>query len=173
MGQSSADWQARLRVKRKVEIEWLRQVAAVQAQQLTEARSEIEIAALERENAILRMALAHERKQHAEANARAAKPAPPPIDPDGEIARLKEWVYFLRNELQEKREWYEDESRRKGIMTFSTYGKLMKCLHPDGKPTDAERSEACAPLGQWKQDGDRARRRPARGCPTTAAQDAA
>ena len=157
MGQS-ADWQTRWRVQRKAEIERLHQVAAEQAQQLTEARSEIEIAALKRENAILRMALAHERKRHAEANARAAKPAPPPIDPDGEIARLKEWIHFLRTELQETREWYEDESHRKGIMTFSTYGKLMKCLHPDGKPSDAEKSEACALLGQWKQDGDRARR---------------
>jgi hypothetical protein len=35
-------------------------------------------------------------------------------------------------------------------MAFSTYGKLMKCLHTDSKPSDAERSEACGLLGQWK-----------------------
>ena len=49
------------------------------------------------------------------------------------------------------------KSSRKGIMAFSTYGKLMKCLHPDSKPSDAERSEACGLLGQWKQSADRAR----------------
>src|SRR4051812_9695216 len=37
-------------------------------------------------------------------------------------------------------------------------GKLMKCLHPDSKPSDAERSEACGLLGQWKQSADRAPR---------------
>ena len=53
-------------------------------------------------------------------------------------------------------QFYEDESNRKGIMTFSTYGKLMKCLHPDST-SDAERSEACGLLRQWKQSADRAR----------------
>ena len=153
MGLSNADRQARWRVKRNAEIERLRQLVDEQARQLTEAQSKIEIAALERENATLRMALAHERKQHAEAKLRA-----PPIDTGPEIARLKEIIRSLWTELRETKEWYEDESHRKGIMTFSTYGKLMKCLHPDGKPSDAERSEACALLGQWKQDGDRARR---------------
>src|SRR6267142_960414 len=42
---------------------------------LVEARREIEIAALELENATLKKALAHERKEHAEAKTRAAKAA--------------------------------------------------------------------------------------------------
>ena len=53
-------------------------------------------------------------------------------------------------------QFYEDESNRKGIMTFSTYGKLMKCLHP-GSMSDAERREARVLLRQWKQSADRAR----------------
>ena len=106
----------------------------------------------------MKMALAHERAQHAEAKARAAEPAPQPIDPDSEIAHLEERIHFLRTVLWEMKKWYQDETQRKGIMTFSTYGKLMKCLQPDRKPSDAERSEACALLGQWKQDRDRAHR---------------
>jgi hypothetical protein len=54
--------------------------------------------------------------------------------------------------------FYDNESRQNGIMPFTTYGKLMKCLHPDSKPSDVEKSEACALLSQWKQDGERARR---------------
>ena len=81
---------------------------------------------------------------------------PSPL-PDKEIARLKEVNKELRIELREMHGWYEEESRRKGIMPFMTYGKLMKCLHPDSTPTDAERAEACGLLGQWKQSADRAR----------------
>ncbi|MGY8685273.1 hypothetical protein Q2941_47215 [Bradyrhizobium sp. UFLA05-153] len=158
MGLNNPERQARWRTKRKEEIERLRNVVAEQSKQLAEARREIEIAALQQENATLKIALADERKQHAATKAMAAKPAPPPIDPD-EVARLKETNRKLRLALQEMKKWYEGESRRKGIMTFATYGKLMKCLHPDSQPSDAERSEACALLGQWKQDGDRARRR--------------
>ena len=62
----------------------------------------------------------------------------------------------LRAKLRRMHQFYEDESSRKGIMTFSTYGKLMKCLHPDST-SDAERSEARGLLRQWKQSADRAR----------------
>jgi hypothetical protein len=152
----------------------------------------IEIGDLARENAALKMALAHERKQRAAAKAAAsasqeliearatiedllkrvreleeklvferlrntANPDKPSPLPDKEIARLKEVNKELRIELREMHEWYEEESRRKGIMPFMTYGKLMKCLHPDSTPTDAERAEACGLLGQWKQSADRAR----------------
>ena len=71
---------------RDAEIERLRQAAAEQAEQLVEARREIEIAVLERESARLKTALAHERKQLAEAKklaeakTRAAKPAAPPTE---------------------------------------------------------------------------------------------
>ena len=86
-----------------------------------------------------------------------ANPDKPSPLPDKEIARLKEVNKELRIELREMHGWYEEESRRKGIMPFMTYGKLMKCLHPDSTPTDAERAEACGLLGQWKQSADRAR----------------
>ena len=84
---------------------------------------------------------------------KAAKPAPD----DPRIAGLMKANRELRAKLRRMHQFYEDESNRKGIMTFSTYGKLMKCLHPDSKPSDAERSEACGLLGQWKQSADRAR----------------
>ena len=62
----------------------------------------------------------------------------------------------LRAKLRRMHQFYEDESSRKGIMTFSTYGKLMKCLHP-GSTSDAEHSEARSLLRQWKQSADRTR----------------
>ena len=75
---------------RDAEIERLRKAAAEQAEQLAEARREIEIAVLERETATLKTALAHGRKQLAEARAktRAAKPAAPPAEPGGEDPRI-------------------------------------------------------------------------------------
>ena len=148
MGLYNAERQARWRAKRGAEIERLRKVAAEQSEQMAEARREMEIVALERENATLKKALAHEREQHAEAKARAASAFEETVKAQAMIDGLVQRV-----------RWYEGESSRKGIMTFATYGKLMKCLHPDSKPSDAEKSEACALLGQWKQGGDRARRK--------------
>jgi len=75
MGLDNAERQARWREKGSAEIERLRKAAAGQSEQLVEARREIEIAALELENATLKKALAHERKEHAEAKTRAAKAA--------------------------------------------------------------------------------------------------
>ena len=74
MGLNNAERQARWRTKRDAEIELLRKAAAEQSERLAEARREIEIVAA------LKMGLAHERKQHAEAKTRAAKPAAPPTE---------------------------------------------------------------------------------------------
>jgi hypothetical protein len=70
----------------------------------------------------------------AAAQTKAAKPAPD----DRRIASLMKKSRELRAKLRRMHQFYEDESSRKGIMAFSTYGKLMKCLHPDSKPSDAE-----------------------------------
>jgi len=88
MGLDNAERQARWRAKQNAEIERLRKAAAEQAEQLAEARREIEIAVLERENATLKMALAHERNRPAEAKTKAAKPAAPPTEPSGEDLRI-------------------------------------------------------------------------------------
>ena len=74
MGLNNAERQARWRTKRDAEIELLRKAAAEQSERLAEARREIEIVAA------LKMGLAHEREQHAEAKTRAAKPAAPPTE---------------------------------------------------------------------------------------------
>ena len=125
--------------------------AASASQELIEARATIED--LLKRVRELEEKLAFERLRKL-ATANPDKPSPLP---DKEIARLKEVNKELRIELREMHGWYEEESRRKGIMPFMTYGKLMKCLHPDSTPTDAERAEACGLLGQWKQSADRAR----------------
>jgi hypothetical protein len=56
------------------------------------------------------------------AKTKAAKPAPD--DPRIAMQANRQ----LRAKLRRMHQFYEDESSRKGIMTFSTYGKLMKCL---------------------------------------------
>ena len=88
MDLDNAERQARWRAKQNAEIERLRKATAEQAEQLAEARREIEIAVLERENATLKMALAHERNRPAEAKTKAAKPAAPPTEPSGEDLRI-------------------------------------------------------------------------------------
>jgi len=59
---------------------------------------------------------------------------------------------------REMHKFYEEQSRKRGVMAFSTYGKLLKCVHPDDTPSDADIKEACALLSRWKQDRDKARR---------------
>ena len=125
--------------------------AASASQELIEARATIEDL-LKRVRELEEKLVFEQLRKLATAN--PDKPSPLP---DKEIARLKEVNKELRIELREMHGWYEEESRRKGIMPFMTYGKLMKCLHPDSTPTDAERAEACGLLGQWKQSADRAR----------------
>ena len=129
-----------------------KQLAAAKSQELIEARATIEgllkrVRELEKELVFERL------HKLAAAKTKAAKPA---VD-DPRIAGLMKANRELRAKLRRMHQFYEDESSRKGIMAFSTYGKLMKCLHPDSKPSDAERSEACGLLGQWKQSADRAR----------------
>ena len=129
-----------------------KQLAAAKSQELIEAGATIEgllkrVRELEKELVFERL------HKLAAAKTKAAKPA---VD-DPRIAGLMKANRELRAKLRRMHQFYEDESSRKGIMAFSTYGKLMKCLHPDSKPSDAERSEACGLLGQWKQSTDRAR----------------
>ena len=102
MNLENAERQARWRAKQNAEIERLRKAAAEQAEQLAEARREIEIAVLERENATLKMALAHERKQHAEAKTKVAKPAAPPTEPGGQDTRIapSDAQAAMRNHLE-------------------------------------------------------------------------
>jgi len=191
MGLDNAERQARWREKGSAEIERLRKAAAGQSEQLVEARREIEIAALELENATLKKALAHERKEHAEAKTRAAKAASAfeeTVKAQATIPGLLQRVRDLEEKLvyerlrksatanpdkptkrlrASRRRSYgsnsvrcTDGTRKKATAKASCHsGKLMKCLHPDAKPTDAEKSEACGLLGQWKQGGDKARRK--------------
>ena len=91
------------------------------------------------------------------AKTEAAKPTPP-TEPDSEdprIARLKKANSELRGKLRHMHKFCEDESSKRGIMTFTTYGKILKALHPDNRPSDAEREEAFKAFSQWKQDGAR------------------
>jgi hypothetical protein len=93
------------------------------------------------------------------ARTKLAKPTPPPDGEDPRIARLTKANSELRSKLRHMQQFYEEQSRLKGVMPFTTYTRLMRCVHPDQPPpTPAQRQEACALLSQWKQDGDRARR---------------
>lgn len=136
------------------------------SQDLIEARQEIDrlrqrVAALEDETATLRIALEHERKEHAATKAKAARSALPPTDGDDpRIARLTKANRELRGKLRYMQQFYEEESRNQGVMPFTTYTKVMRCLHPDQPtPTPERRQEACGLLSQWKQAANRAQRR--------------
>jgi hypothetical protein len=43
-------------------------------------------------------------------------------------------------------------------MSFQTMSAIARTLHPDSKPSEAERAEACKLFTAWKSDKDRARR---------------
>ena len=151
MGLYNAERQARWRAKRGAEIERLRKVAAEQSEQMAEARREIEIVALERENATLKKALAHEREQHAEAKTRAAKAA--------SAFEEKVKAQAMIDGLVQRVRWYEDESRRKGTMTFATASLIAKALHPDSTSSPRDREEAFKAFSAWKADRDAVRRK--------------
>jgi hypothetical protein len=166
MGLNNARRQARRRGKRDAEIEMLRKASASASQELSELWKEIEmlrwfarirqqlpVVQAERDRLRQRVSdleteLVHERLLR----------KPQSVDPDQKVARLKATNRELRAKLREMRNFYEEQSQKRGVMAFSTYGKLMKCVHPDNTPSDADRREACALLSQWKQDRDRARR---------------
>ena len=143
MGLSNAERQARWRARRAGEVDALRKAAeappaAPTSPELLEARREIvrlrnRIKALEASQVT---------------SPWANKSAP---DPDSEVARLTKANKALRAKLRHMHGFYEKESEKKGTMTFATYTKIMKCLHPDTTPTPGQRTEACGLLSQWQQ----------------------
>ena len=122
--------------------------AAPASQELIEARATIE-GLLKRVRELEEKLVFERLHKPAAAKTKAVMPAPD----DPRIASLMKANRKLRAKLQRMHQFYEDESS----MAFSTYGKLMKCLHPDSKRSAAERSEVCGLLSQWKQSADRAR----------------
>jgi hypothetical protein len=49
---------------------------------------------------------------------------------------------------------YRRSSERLGRMPFATQGAIAKALHPDRKPSEAQRAEACRLFSAWKADKD-------------------
>jgi hypothetical protein len=43
-------------------------------------------------------------------------------------------------------------------VNFVTQSAIAKCLHPDHKPSEEQRVEACKLFTAWKADKDKARR---------------
>lgn len=135
------------------------------SQELIEARQEIDRlrqrnAALEDETATLKIALGHEREQHAATKATAVRPAPPPTDGDDpRIARLTKANGELRGKLRDVNLFYEEQSRNKGVLTFKANSLIAKALTSHRSPTNADRDEALKAYNAWKADANAARRR--------------
>jgi hypothetical protein len=117
------------------------------SRELIEAREEIgrlrqRICDLETEFARVRRAAAE--------TARATGPASP-AEADRVIKRLRE-----RNRdanAERTRTWRNQTGiSEKGGMSFATHAKIIKILHPDSRPSEAERAEACTAFNAWTDD---------------------
>ncbi len=85
---------------------------------------------------------------------RPAKPKAPPLPPDEQryrqIKALKTANASMRRELHDLRTWCRTSGvPDRGGMTFQTHGKIMKALHTDRRPSEAEREEACKAFAAW------------------------
>jgi hypothetical protein len=112
-------------------------------------------AELERERAeiaALKAELERERERHeAEAKAAPAKAATlPPSEAERTIKRLRERNRSANAEIRHLRDWSKKTGiSEKGGMSYTTHRKLMKVLHPDVQPSEAEREEACKAFNAW------------------------
>jgi hypothetical protein len=78
---------------------------------------------------------------------------------DKRIMALTTETRNLKRKEHHHRQFYEEELKRKGTMPFTTYAKVVQCLHPErDPPTPEQRKEAFAMFSQWKQANDRAPR---------------
>ena len=89
---------------------------------------------------------------------RPAKPAlTPPTDADRVIIRLTQQLRTARAEIRHLREWSKKTGLpERGGMSLATHRKLIKVLHPDRLPTEAERTEACQAFNVWADSHGRA-----------------
>jgi hypothetical protein len=75
------------------------------------------------------------------------------------IARLKEKNNERRSQLRQMYDWYNNEIKNAGGLTFKASGLIAKALHPDATPNEEVRLEAFKAFSAWKGDRDAARRR--------------
>ena len=68
------------------------------------------------------------------------------------IAELEAEIAKLRTKAGELRAWSSP-------MSFATMSAIAKALHPDHKPSEEQRAEACRLFTAWKAAKDKARRR--------------
>jgi hypothetical protein len=156
MGLSNAERQERWRIKRNKEIEELRKAAngAKPASQ--------ELAALRQRVRELEAALAAKpaSKPAKAAQTKAAKaPLPPDEVRDRQIKALKTQVKNLMSERDAAFHLAEGVIAVGG-MRPETRRAIDKVLHPDSRPTEVDRDEACKGWNVWKNSNDKARRRP-------------
>jgi hypothetical protein len=128
---------------------------AALAQELAAAKARIaELEEVEKAMLLGARAHVHERR---EAKPKVEKPPlPPDEERDRIIKGLRTRVRNLTAELQETVSW---ASQRLGIMSRETRIAIDKVLHPDNKPSEADKDRACKGWNAWKNDYDKARRR--------------
>jgi chromosome segregation ATPase len=181
---TNAERQARWRVRRAKEIEALRKAAAKGAgpssQELARAQAEIaqlrrELAAATRQApaaeppslAALKQELTAAKARIAELERTAAakiaalnaelrdatpkqRTSKPPLPPDEQRERR---IKALNTQVRNLKANLATIAGR-GSMSFATQSAIAKCLHPDHKPSEAQRADACRLFTQWKAEKD-------------------
>src|SRR5262249_45468794 len=162
MGLSNAERQARWRERQKAKFAELQRGAQPEADaeipalKAKLAHAKQEIAALKAELADMVGARFAPRQRAAKPRTEKA-PLPPDEERDRIIKGLKTRVHNLTAELRASREWIKHGADTG--MNFKTMSAIAKALHPDHKPSEAERAEACKLFTAWKGDKDKARRK--------------
>jgi predicted RNase H-like nuclease (RuvC/YqgF family) len=125
------------------------------------AQAEARISALEgqlaraaAEIAELNVQSTKERKRREAAEAKAAAMPRTEAERDTEAERVMKRLRQQLKEARSMRRHLEDWCKKSGVpekggMTRATYTKLVKVLHPDGSPSEAERADACRAFNVW------------------------
>jgi hypothetical protein len=80
------------------------------------------------------------------------------IEAQKEIDRLRRRVRNLEAERELRKIDTILKDAAKGGISFATRSTIMKALHPDRQPSEAERAEACRAFTAWVDDRKPARR---------------
>ena len=93
--------------------------------------------------------------------AAATKATPlPPTEAERLIKRLREQLGVAQAEISHLRGWHKTTGiPERGVMSFSEHGTIMKVLHPDHQPSEADRAEACRVFTAWAESYKPARSR--------------
>jgi hypothetical protein len=84
------------------------------------------------------------------------------VTDDGEVAALKAKLAnaeALALKMARQAQALREELNRRPLMDLKTRGAISKILHPDHKPSEEQRAEACRLFNSWRDSNNRAQRK--------------